>query len=139
MNQLEEKYLPYNFSENRTHIISFSVSAPASPYIPGYVKIEKKLPYHIQHLTGIFISCSRRAMQPKLAGYLTLNFNGLALPCFQIPVIKSFYLRHSSKPYPLNEKILPNSYMQGYYLDINGADADYPYTINIYLHYKPIL
>lgn len=138
MNEFEKKYKPFNFSENRTHIITLSVPAPANPYIPGYVKIEKKLPNYIQHLTGIFISTSRPAVLPKLAGYATLSFNGLSLPCVQIPVMKTRFLTYSPNPYPLDEKIIPNSFLQGYYIDTIGANTDYPYTVTIYLHYKPI-
>ena len=136
MNDFEKKYQPFNFSENRTHIITLSVPTPTNPYIPGFVKIEKKLPSYIRHLTGIFISSSRPALSHKLAGYATLNFNGLSLPCVQIPVMKTRFLSYSPNPYPFDEKIIPNSFLQGYYVDVLGPNSDYPYNVNIYLHYK---
>lgn len=137
MNDFEKKYMPFNFSENRTHIITLSVPVGPSPFIPGYVKIESKLPNYIQHLTGIYVTCSRPPEFPRLAGYLVLNFNGLALNCVQIPVMKSTLLRRAStQPFPLNEQIIPNSFLQGYYMDVIGLGTDYPYNVFIYLHYK---
>lgn len=126
----EKIFEAYNFSENPCHIITLNVTGL------GFIKIEKKLPNEVQQLTGIFASVNYPATQPKIVGYVTLNFNGNSLQPFQMPIVKTRFLKDTSKPYELNEKIKPNSFMQGYYFDATGSPGNYPYTVTLYLHYK---
>jgi hypothetical protein len=130
MKKLANIFKPYNFSENPCHIITFQVLAF------GFTKIEVKLPNYVQQLTGIFASINYPAIQPKIAGYFTLNFNGNALQAFQMPIVKTTFLKEVSTPYELNEALKPNSFMQGYYYDATGVPNNYPYTVTLYLHYK---
>jgi hypothetical protein len=127
MNALEA-YNPYNFSTTRCYVIVFDLDGD------DYIKIEHKLPNYIKKLRGVFISTTYRSAQIKHVGIISLNFNGQAFKSFQLPVPETAHQYATAQPLELNETILPNSFLQGYFYGIASA-AGRPYRISIYLHY----
>jgi hypothetical protein len=124
---------PYNFSSTRCYIIEIEVER-------SYKKIEHKLPRHIRNLKGIFVSVHLpKNPSSKTAGIISLNFNGQSLKCFHHPVIRVAHLHDWSNPIPLDEHIRPNTFIQGYFMGHNIRDIFFPFTVKIYLHYKPCL
>lgn len=128
MNPIEQYYEPYNFSATQCYVIKLAIKHP------GSTKIEYKLPAYIKQLKGIYISLACTQQQVKIGGYISLNFNGNALKCFNNLVFVSKVLDDWSKPLPLNEQLKPNSFMQGYYFGFESL-TDVQYSISIYLHY----
>jgi hypothetical protein len=129
--KIADKYKPYNYSENKSFIITLTVAAD------GIYKIESKLPRESVTLTGIYISCSPASVQ-RVIGLVNLFFNEGILKNFSMPVMNNSRYPYPANPIPLNEYVRPNSTMQGVYY--HNADADtYPFTIKIYLHYKETL
>lgn len=136
MNTIDKIYRPYEFSANPCYAILLSVTSS------GYMKIEKKLPNYIKKITGVYISVgcwdfSEVKRKPsKLAGNISLNFNGQAFKTLFIPVQRTKNLTDCSWPIPLKEDITPNSFMQGYYYDLTNVIQGFPYSLTIYLHYE---
>jgi hypothetical protein len=135
MKTINEIYEPFNFSATSCYVIVYEIG------MEEIIKIENKLPNFIKQLKGIFVSVSidnsiGKAFN-KTAGFISLNFNGQSLKCFHSPVHRRFGLKECPHPFPLDEQIHPNSFMQGYFLPpISGANTS-PYTVSIYLHYLP--
>jgi hypothetical protein len=132
MKTIQNIYEPYDFTKNPCYIIGVAVNQP------GYVKIEYKIPDFLKNLTGVFASVTCRNSSLKLAGFLILNFNQQLTKCFQLPIFRTnlYPKKDHSKPVELNEEIVPNSYVQGFFYDYVGLGGEYPYTLKIYLHYK---
>lgn len=131
METIEQKYEPFNFSTTRCYV--FQLAAEAS----GFIKIEHKLPKYIRQLKGICVTVNIQdgTGEPLTAGFISLNFNGQSLKCFHSPVVVSDLVNDCSLPYPLDEAIFSNSFVQGYFKAFTGEDW-FPYTITIYLHYQ---
>lgn len=123
-----EAYNPYDFSKTRCYIIVLDLDGD------NYIKIEHKLPNYIKKLRGVFISTTFRSSQIKHIGIISLNFNGQALKSFQLPVPETAHQPFTSHPLELNETILPNSFLQGYFYGFHSI-AGQPYRVSIYLHY----
>jgi hypothetical protein len=125
--KIKDTYKPYNFSKSKCHVIKFDVRAEP------ILKIEEKLPLHIEKLTGIYITCNALSRE-HVIGYITVMFNEGILKTTQLPILNSAFIRHHSHPIPLNEIIKSNSMMLGYlYFRIR---SERPYTVKIYLHYE---
>ncbi len=147
METLEQLYEAYNFSATRCYVVGLDIPAK------GYLRIEHKLPAYIKQLKGIYITISgfsqnagsasgnnnnKTSTTNPIAGFITLNFNGQSLKCFQYNVPLTMYLTDCSKAIPFNEEINKNSFMQGYYFDnMLYINPKLPYRVSIYLHYKP--
>lgn len=128
---IENIFIPYNFSATRCYVISQPVN------INGYLKLEHKMPGFIKNINGIFISISCPTSQTKIAGFITLNFNGQALKSFQSSVIRTGLLKDCSHPTRFDETLIPNSLMQGFYYDVTNSIMIFPYELSIYIHYTP--
>jgi hypothetical protein len=133
MKTIEQVYKPYNFSSTRCYVFTLVVSDK------GFVKIEHKLPNYIRHLKGIYISSSGISANDgasKIAGHISLNFNGQSLKCFQHSFNHTIYKDDCSHPIEFKELILPNSFVQGYFFDNKLAQLfKRPFKLSIYLHY----
>lgn len=123
-----DAYNPYDFSKTRCYVIVFDLDGA------NYIKIEHKLPNYIKKLRGVFISTTYKNSQIKSVGIISLNFNGQALKCFQLPVLETTHQQLTAQPLELNEDLMPNSFLQGYFYGIMNAPSR-PYRISIYLHY----
>lgn len=124
---IKEAYQPYNFSKSKCHVIKFDVNNEP------ILKIEEKLPLHVQQLTGVYITCNAETRE-RVIGYITVMFNEGILKTFQLPILNSSQIKHHSHPIPLNETIKSNSIMQGYlYFRVR---TKMPFTVKIYLHYQ---
>lgn len=146
METIEQLYEAYNFSATRCYVVVLDIPAK------GYLRIEHKLPAYIKQLKGIYVTISgfsqnagsatnpnnKSTALPIVAGFITLNFNGQSLKCFQYNVPLTMHLTDCSKAIPFNEEINKNSFMQGYYFDnMLYTTPKPPYRVSIYLHYKP--
>jgi hypothetical protein len=129
MKLIEEKYLPYHLTENPCVIFSMTIDGA------GTFKIEQKIPGHIKRVSGVFVSVTARNNTSKMIGIISLAFNGDGLRAKQFVVPKTTELIDTWHPVPLKEDIMPNSLLQGYYLD-TSASSVYPYSLKIYLHYN---
>lgn len=145
MKTIEQIYKPYSFSDTRCYVFILDIGTK------GYLKIEHKIPAYVRKLKGIFISVNG-IIQPTasgppsrsggtssiVAGFITLNFNGQSLKCFQYSVPQTLYLMDCSHPIPFDEQLNPNSFLQGYYFDNLLYITPKPaYKLSIYLHYEP--
>lgn len=142
MNQDQDKiiesiYAPYDWSKTKCYVIPIKVNEA------GYLKIEHKLPNHIKEVKDIFISvnctdfASGRSIITKIAGYISLNFNGHVFKTLATAVVKTYRFKDIRNPIPVNAELEPNSFLQGYYWDFANPHDGYPYTLSIYLHYIP--
>lgn len=133
METIEELYEPYNFSATRCYVFTIDVRTK------GFERIEHKIPEYVRNLKGIYVSVGGVIVNegaPKVAGFISLNFNGQSLKCFQMSVTQTFYLNDCSKPALFEEKIEKNSFLQGYYFGYPLNFVLKPeYKISIYLHY----
>lgn len=129
MKIIEEAYNPYNFSKTRCYVIVMDID------VDGYLKIEQKLPNYIKTIKGIFVSTTYRSGTLYHIGIISLNFNGQAMKSFQLPVPETDHQLLTSHPLDLNETILPNSYLQGYFYGF-ASPFKQQYRISIYLHYE---
>ena len=134
MKTIEQIYEPYNFSSTRCFVIKLDVGTN------GFLKIEYKIPSYVRKLKGIFVTVRGASQYKSLqseAGFISLNFNGQALKCFQSAVPQSLYLYDCSKPIPFDEDIKPNSFMQGYYQNnALNPPSKIGLTVSIYLHFS---
>lgn len=131
MNPIEDIYKPFDYSASRCYVVVLTITQK------GYMKLEHKLPSYVKQLVGVFITTTLNG-GIIYAGLASLNFNGDAFKSIHLPVYKSFkMLDGSTRPMPLNESIKPNSFLQGYYLDMSKTNL-FPYTVSIYLHYTPV-
>lgn len=124
-----EAYNPYDFSKTRCYVIVVDLE-----WYNNYIKIEHKLPNYIKKLRGVFISTNYQNEEVKHIGLISLNFNGQAFKSFQLPVPETAHQILTAHPLELNETILPNSFLQGYFYGLHNTDGR-PYRISIYLHY----
>lgn len=145
MKTIEQYYEPYNFSATRCYVFTLDIG------VKGFLRIEHKLPAHVRNLKGIFISVSIKNKRvggeypkasipkmPTVAGFITLNFNGQSLKCFQCSVPQTLYLNDCSKPLPFDELINRNSFIQGFFIqNTRFIESKFSYRISIYLHYLP--
>ncbi len=130
MKTLTDILRPYNFSKTRCHIVRVDVLNQ------GYTKLECKVPAYVQKLKGIYLSANSLHSGSQCIGYISLSFNGNAFKTFQTMVYQTIHLSDTSNPFPLNEQLERNSFMQGYYYDISNVLGG-PYRLSIYLHYEP--
>lgn len=127
---IKEAYKPYNFSKSKVHVVKFDVRNEP------ILKIEEKLPLHVQQLTGIYITCNATETKEKVIGYITVMFNEGILKTVQLPILNSSQIKHHSHPISLNETIKSNSIMQGYlYFRLR---TKMPFIVKIYLHYERV-
>lgn len=135
MKTIEEIYEPYNFSTTRCYVFTLDIGAK------DFIKIEHKIPAYVKNLTGIFVSVSGMAINegtPVVKGFISLNFNGQSLKCFQASIPQTYFLNDCSNPILFEEKIEPNSFVQGYYYGYPfNFSIKVQHQISIYLHYKP--
>jgi hypothetical protein len=141
MKTVEQLYEPYDFSATRCYVFTLEVGTK------GYLKIEHKIPAYVRHLKGIFITAyvtngkgqtNSFKQIPLVAGFITLNFNGQSLKCFQYGIPQTIYLVDCSKPLPYEELINRNSFVQGYFINSTTfLPTKYAYKLSIYLHYLP--
>lgn len=143
MNQAENKNderkrkALYDFSKTKMHVIPLQVTGS------GYHKIDYKLPKHIKEIKHILltVNCTdhkdSKAKIGRLAGYVSLNFNGQTFKTLTTAIMKTYLFKDCPNPFEVNVELEPNSFMQGYYLDAANPSDGYPYTLNIYLHYIP--
>ncbi|OFY86581.1 MAG: hypothetical protein A3F72_08885 [Bacteroidetes bacterium RIFCSPLOWO2_12_FULL_35_15] len=145
MKTIEQYYEPYNFSATRCYVFTLDIG------VKGFLRIEHKLPAYVRNLKEIFVSVSpknkrvgvdyMKASVPKtpiVAGFITLNFNGQSLKCFQCAVLQTLYLNDCSNPLPFNELINRNSFIQGFFIqNTTFIESRFSYRISIYLHYLP--
>ena len=130
METIEQTYQSYDYSATRCYV--FQVNIPAA----GFIKIEHKLPKYIKRLKGIFVTLDIQdgEQENAVAGFISLNFNGQSLKAYHNPVLVSDLLADVSIPYPLDEPILPNSLVQGYY-NAFAVEDWFSHNLTIYLHY----
>lgn len=127
--KINERYRPYDFSKSKCYVIKFDVLHNES-----ILKIEEKLPLHVQQLTGIYITCNVTDVKERVIGFVTIMFNEGVLKTVQLPILNTNQIKHHSHPIPLNECIKSNSIMQGYFAFYVRTKR--PYTVKIYLHYE---
>ncbi|HSH64398.1 MAG TPA: hypothetical protein VLB84_01050 [Bacteroidia bacterium] len=133
MKAIKELYKPFDLSSTRCYVAVFTIDTP-----DGYHVLEHKLPSYVQRLKGIFITVNDTVNPPSLPeGFVSLNFNGQTLRIFRQTVYSTFFSENTSRPFPFNEELVPNSYMQGYYQDYL-SEKTMPYQLRVYLHYEPI-
>ncbi len=128
METIEHLFEPYNFSATHCYVFNMRVTAR------GNLKIEHKLPEYIRQLKGIFVSINSHQELVKIAGIISLNFNGQTLKCYHNAVLVTNVLNDCSHPYPLDEQLKQNSFLQGYY-NATASLADAGYLLTVYLHY----
>lgn len=135
MKTIKEIYEPYNFSNTSCYVFRLDIGTK------DFIKIEHKIPEYVKNLTGIFVSISGTVINegsPKVAGFISLNFNGQSLKCFQANIPQTYFLNDCSRPIAFDETIISNSFVQGYYF---GYPLNFlvkvPHRVSIYLHYKP--
>ena len=135
MKTIKEIYEPYDFSKTRCYVFRLDIGTK------DFIKIEHKIPSYVKSLTGIFVSISGLAINegtPTVKGFISLNFNGQSLKCFQASVPQTYFLNDCSRPIAFDETILENSFVQGYYM---GYPLNFlvkvQHRVSIYLHYKP--
>jgi len=127
--KIKDRYKPYNFSESKCHVVTINVKEG------GVLKIESKLPLHLEKLTGIYITCNA-VSEKRVLGYITITLNEGVLKTAQLPILNSRFIKHHSHPIPINELIKRNSIMQGYLYFIMTSSE--PFTVKIYLHYQKL-
>lgn len=140
MRTIEDMYMPYNFSENKTYVFTLNLSEDI------YTNILHKLPSYIKTVSGIFVSGISKEREKRFLGIISLCFNGLAYKTFRVPVYDVKYIKDCSQPFPLCEGLRSNSFLQGYFLNADavvertakrsegsGKDSN---TIKIYIHYR---
>ena len=133
MNLFEKIYQPFDLSATRCYVAVFTIDTP-----DGYHSLEHKLPSYVQQLKGIFVSVDDTINPPSLPeGVVSLNFNGQTLRIFRQTIYSDFFSENNSRPFPFSEELIPNSYMQGYYLDYM-SEKTMPYHLRVYLHYVPL-
>jgi hypothetical protein len=131
MKTIEQIYQPYNFSATQCYVIMLEISQG------NYMKVEHKLPRHIRNLKGIYVSTSRTTITSEQVAFISLNFNGQSLKCFHSPLSRTIDLDDCSSPFPMDEIIKENSFIQGFYTALDFDVKESAYTVTIYLHYLP--
>jgi hypothetical protein len=133
MKTIEELYKPFNLSTTRCYVAVFTVNEPG-----GFLTIDHKLPSYVQNLKGIYVSVDDIVNPATLVeGFISLNFNGQSLKIFQHSITSTYYSENTSRPFPFDEQLVPNSYMQGFYQDFY-SEKTLPYQLRVYLHYEPL-
>lgn len=130
MRRIEDIFKKFSFSDTRCYVIRLTVMAQ------GYMKIEHKLPSYIQQIKHLLV-IGAASSDKHTIGLVSLNFNGHAYKTLHraIPRIKPGM--DCPAPYPFDEDIQANSFLQGYYYDISKAKS-FPYSLTIYIHYTPV-
>lgn len=129
MNAIDKIYNPYDFSSTRCYIIVIE------PHGAALTKIEHKLPSYIRTIRGIYVSNTFRSNIVNHVGILSLNFNGNAFKAFHLPLPNTRIQPEVSNPLDLNERLEPNSFLQGYFYGIKSLLPKNYYRISIYIHY----
>jgi hypothetical protein len=133
MKSFEKIYKPFDLSATRCYVAVFTIDTA-----DGYHSLEHKLPSYVQQLRGIFVSVDDTGNPPSMPeGVVSLNFNGQTLRNFRQTVMSTFHSENTSRPFPFKEELIPNSYLQGYYLDYM-SEKTMPYQLRVYLHYVPL-
>lgn len=131
MKTIEQIYQPFDFSATQCYVIMLEVAQG------NYMKVEHKLPQHIRNLKGIYVSTSRTVINSEQVAFISLNFNGQSLKCFHSPLNRTIAFDDCSSPFPMDEIIKENSFIQGFYTALDFSGEEQPYTVTIYLHYLP--
>jgi hypothetical protein len=133
MKTIEQIYKPFDLSATRCYVAVFKIDIAG-----GYINLEHKLPSYVQNLKGIYISIDDVVNPATLVeGFISLNFNGQSSKIFRQTILSTYYSKNTSRPFPFDEQLVPNSYMQGYYQDFL-SEKTVPYQLRVYLHYKPL-